>query len=864
MKNSRPASPDKLIALLRQAIALHNAQRLAEADEIYKKVLLQSPRHPDALHLRALVFHAGGRFRDAAAFAGQAIAAAPHVANFHNTAGEAWRRLDSGELAEKHLREAIRLDPGMAMAHLNLSLLLGAQGRLDQARESVERALALRPDYPEALAQALSLCCAAHEHAGAAQLAARLEAYLDAHAGDRVAAEALGRYRNYLAREHLKHRRFADAAAENEKAMALFPGFWGNWAVRAELAGEALDFSAAELHCAIAANLASDNEDARLNLGHVLLEQKRLDEARSHYAGWLAAHPDSAAARFGLAAVCLLRGEFEAGWDCYESRWGVRRHGGGARYDAAPQWEGDACDKLLLYAEQGLGDTIQMLRFLPQVRSRCRGRVTLLVPAPLLRIARRADGADGVQVTDQLPADAAFDRACPLMSLPRVLRAHSAERLGIERAYLAPDRARQAFFDTIFRGLPGRKIGVVWQGSAAGASNRRRPLPLDALAPLLEVPGISLVSLQYGVKQPSIGGTPIRDIADHLHDFDDLAAAMAALDAVISVDTGPSHLAGALGMPVYTLVPWLHDWRWGAEGERSYWYPDMVLVRQTDAKNWDRPLATLGALLRGQTPAETPPAAARFPDAASRSIRHDAFPFVRLDCGGAAIRLPLLDGGVTRMLLLDREHAARERDLLAPYLPPGGTAIDAGAHAGAAAVLLARALGPDGRVIAIEPDRIFHECLEDNVRSNAVPWVEARRQAAAQRNGKLAVAVRDPAAAGATQSRPATEPVTAIALDSLRLEACSLLRIDAPGRELEVLEGARALLERARPALRIAGVGTGAPAPLCRFLKARGYRVFRPRAWRSAGMPDEHAGLLALHAASGAPLPDADELVPQA
>lgn len=812
MKSTRKNTPEALLALLQQAILLHNQHKLDEADAIYRKVLAQAPVHADALHLRALVCHAKGRFADAARFAEAAIAAVPHVANFQNTAGEAWRRLGRLDLALTYLQQAIRLEPSMAIACLNLSLALGACARHDEALAAALRALERQPAYPEALAQALSLYCMAGDGVNAALLAARLR--LAGASG--AAGEALGRYHHWLARTHREQHRPDQAASELDAALALYPQFWANWTLRAELSNDALDFSNAELYCTIAANLAPDNEDARLNIGHVLLEQKRLEEAHSHYSAWLESHPDSAGARFALASIHLLRGEFEAGWTHYEARWGLRRHGGGTRHSAAPPWNGGPCARLLLYAEQGLGDTIQMLRFLPQVQGRCAGAVTLQVPAPLLRLARRCLGGQDVALVTEVAPEARFDSACPLMSLPHVLQAHSAQSLGMDAPYIVADDARRRFFDSALAGLQGRKIGLVWQGSAAGLTNRRRPFPLEALAPLRAIPGIELVSLQFGVEGVAIDSHPITDLAAHIADFDDLAAAMMALDAVISVDTGPAHLAGALGVPAYTIVPWLHDWRWGIAGEQSYWYPDMTLIRQAAPNDWAAPVAALIARLL-EKPATGPgeAAASCFPAPHQRAIGKNLFPLVHVNGVAGAIVLPLLDPSATRSLLVYGQYMQDQCALIASFLQAGDTVLEVGARHPGMTVGAARAVGAGGRSIAFEPDPDWHRCLGETLQVNQLPWAEARRQAVRRRDGRMK-------AAGATAGT-----VEVVALDSLGLEACALIKIEAPAQELEVLHGARGLIGQCRPVLFVARVGPGEMAPLASFMKQRGYRTYR-------------------------------------
>lgn len=821
MKTTKTNTPGKIVMLLQQAIALHNEQRLDEADEIYKKVLLQAPRHADALHLRALVFHAKERFADAVRFAEAAISVVPGVPNFHNTAGEAWRRIGRLDLAQQFLREALRLDPGMAMAHHNLSLVLHALGQDEEAQACAARAMEIHPAYVEAIAHALGMCCVRGDHAGAADMAARLAHY----PGNRIATEALGRYHNHCAREHMRQQQWADAMAELDKATALYPDFWGNWAVRGEMCNEMLDFANAELYCTMAANLAPENDDARLNLGHLLLEQKRLEEAESHYTGWLDAHPDSDAARFGLSSVHLLRGEFEPGWRCYEARWGLRRHGGGRRDTSAPQWTGGPCGRLLLQAEQGLGDTVQMLRFLPEVVRRAGGAVTLQVQAPLLQLAHRAAAAHGVVIVSEPPEHVAFDYVCPLMSLPFVLSANSAERLAMHEPYYRPDNQKREFFETLLSRVQGKKIGIVWQGSQAGLANRRRPLPLDALAPLLEIPGCTLVSLQHGAKNPMIGGQPIKDLADHIHDFDDLAAAMMAVDAVISVDTGPAHLAGALGITTYTIVPWLHDWRWGLEGSQTYWYPSMTLVRQTTPGEWTEAVARLAALLCGEHATSPRPSVVQRTAEDRRSIRKNLFPNVQTVCPQGKVASPLLDRAVTRALLFYGKYAPQEAGLLAPYLRAGDTVIDTAADVGAAAIGMARIVGPGGKVIAFEPRPARYACLAETVQANSMSCIDARPQAVARKTGRIAMAKID-----ATRAAHERETVDAVMLDSLKLEKCALIRVAAPGREMDVLEGASMLLDATRPVLYFVEAQAGLPAALMKRLQQRGYRVFKMEA----------------------------------
>lgn len=596
------------MAILHQAIALHNQGRLDEADRIYRQFLQKVPNHPDALHLRALVFHARGRFEDAATFAKAAIAVAPQVANFYNTAGEALRR--KGELAQarRHLLEALRLDPALGMAHHNLALVFGDEGNYDAALASSRRALSINPAHVEALAHNLDMTCILGDEESAQQIAEQLRK----HGDNGIAKDAVARYHIHRARALLLNLRFDEASLEAAQAISANPAFWGGWAALGEISNELADASAAEFYCSMAMNLAPDNPDACLNLAHLLKEQKRLDEAEVHYSAWLATHPDDAAARFGLAGIYLMRGDYAAGWKNYEYRWKLGDHAD-VKFSGIPQWKGEKAAALLLYSEQGLGDTLQMLRFLPQATARSSGKVTLLLPTPLARVAQRVMDAIGVAVSTEPPPANHFDFACPLMSLPGILGADTPERVTIAAPYMAADPERIAHFKSLLSTQPGRTIGIVWRGGQAGTANRRRKLAEDDLAPLLTLSGWTPVSLQFGVREPTIASLPLVDISQDIADFDDLAAAMKAVDVVVTLDSGPAHLAGALGIPCFTLVPWLHDWRWGVDGERSSWYPAMTLVRQTVPGSWAEPVERLLGILNGSSPQPGKSAAAECP-----------------------------------------------------------------------------------------------------------------------------------------------------------------------------------------------------------------------------------------------------------
>ena len=816
------SKPAQLNATLQVAIGLHNNGRLDEADAIYRKVLQQSPLHPDALHLRALVSLAKGLFTEAAKLAEAAISAAPRVANLHNTAGEAWRRLGQLKRARQRLTEAIRLDPALAMAHHNMSLVCSAEARHEEARQFNQQALRLNPGHADALIQGLEIANALDDETLAAQLALRVGSL----GSNERATVAVARYHVYRARRLLRQQRFAEADQAAQTAIATRPDFWGGWALRGEAHFEQLQLAQAELFCTLAANLAPENENARLNLIVLLKDQKRVEEAAAHLADWLAGHPDDADARFCLAGVALIQGDYAAGWVNYEARWRLPLQPG--KFGSAPQWEGQAATRLLLYAEQGLGDTVQMLRFLPEAVCRCGGIVVLQVPPALLRLAQRVFTATGVTVTAELP-ETAFDAACPLMSLPRVLGVNSEEHLLGQTPYLSANSARTAEFSRLLSRQTGKKLGIVWRGAEGSRANRLRTIPEAALLPLLDMPGWTPVSLQFGLKAPSIAARPLLDLSGDIVDFEDLAAAMMAVDAVVSLDSGPAHLAGAMGVLTCTLLPWLHDWRWGLAGGHCAWYSSMSLYRQPLAGSWQEPVGQLVASLGG-VPAPVTGSAAS--DASQPSIVDNYFPFVRAACRYGIFTLPLFDRYITRSMLAYGEYSQREAEVLSSFLRPGDTAIDVGANLGTLTLAMARVVGPSGHVIALEPQSMIHRCLTQTLFDNGISWVEARRQAAGVSAGTARMVRTNPAQAqnfgghGLVDAGDG-EQVEIVRLDELAVNACRLVKIDVEGMELEALQGASRLLAEQHPVVYVECDRPGKMVPLVAFLKGFDYCVFK-------------------------------------
>ncbi|HVY57720.1 MAG TPA: tetratricopeptide repeat protein [Xanthobacteraceae bacterium] len=341
--------------------------------------------------------------------------------------------------------------------------------------------------------------------------------------------------------------------------------------------------------------IAHKPQDAEIleNRGNALFRLGRFDDALAGYARALEHAPESADVRWNIGLIRLLRGELREGWEGYEWRWRRASFPDRDRTFAAARWNGEplAGATILLHTEQGLGDTIQFVRYAP-LMARQGARVVLEVQAPLRGLLADVPGVAQVLVRGEtLPA---VDVHCPLLSLPRVL---ATELHGIPASvpYLSAPPARIAQWRARLPETSRPRVGLVWTGNPWHADDRNRSLAFAQLAPLLSVAGIEFISLQKDVREPDravlASAANVRDLGHALADFADTAAVIASLDLVVCVDTAVAHLAGAMAKPVWILLPFVPDWRWLLDREDSPWYPTARLFRQPGIGDWDSVIA---------------------------------------------------------------------------------------------------------------------------------------------------------------------------------------------------------------------------------------------------------------------------------
>lgn len=334
------------------------------------------------------------------------------------------------------------------------------------------------------------------------------------------------------------------------------------------------------------------------NLGLTYQAAGRIQQAALAFSNAIALNPDHVGARWNMSLLLLLMGDYAAGWREYEWRW--RRPATPLRQCPEARWDGRPLDgaAILLHAEQGFGDTIQFLRYVPLVAAQG-GRVILEVQPELRSLVQGLDGVASVHGRgDPLPP---FDVECPLMSLPLAFGT-LLDRVPGAVPYLRPDPAMAARWGERLGDGPGPKVGLVWAGNPLFRGDRSRSPGLRALQPLLDLPDIRFFGLQMGAGRrdlpPAGGPSGFVDLGPEIHDFADTAAIMANLDLVVSSCTAPAHLAGSLGVPVWVALPFAPDWRWLLERADSPWYPTARLFRQPAPGDWATPFMAMAEALR--------------------------------------------------------------------------------------------------------------------------------------------------------------------------------------------------------------------------------------------------------------------------
>jgi Flp pilus assembly protein TadD len=572
--------------LLIEGIAHHQAGRHAQAHQAYHAAHVAAPELGEPLRLLGILAHQRGRHDTAANLFYEACRRRPDDPGYRVDLGLALAAGGNTKGARECLRQAVAMRPADTHSRVNLAQLLlrpgetGVPATEDVAEAEAQLREALRMDPHLAVAHSTLGAALREQHRPAEAEAALRQA--------RALAPRSAQAANNLANVLSDRGALAEAEATYREALALDPKLTEAHNNLGRLLRQTDRLEAAEACLRQALRLAPQSVEAQVNLGNVLADAGRYGDAETCYLAALARAPEHADARYDLGELHLVTGRLASGWAGYEARW--NRRGFSPRRLAAPRWRGKplAGRTLLLHAEQGHGDTIQFARFIPALCAD--GPVILEVQASLLRLLRTLAGAPRVITAGEaLPP---HDVQLALPSLPHVL---GIDLAGIPAAipYLQADPASVAGWRQRLAGLPGLRVGLSWAGNPDYALDRRRSLDLAVLAPLARVSGVSFISLQKNAAAPDW----MHDLTAELSDFSHTAALVSALDLVISVDTAIVHLAGALGQPTWLLNRFDTCWRWLLARTDSPWYPTLRIFRQPAPFAWAPVLAEVSACL---------------------------------------------------------------------------------------------------------------------------------------------------------------------------------------------------------------------------------------------------------------------------
>jgi tetratricopeptide (TPR) repeat protein len=574
---------DPMANYLAQGLAAHQRGQVEEAARLYAFILGKNPKHAGALHFSGVIKLQSGDVAAGIDLIGRAIRIQPDPTMRCNLANGLIKLRRYPEALEQ-LQLSVAQDPRNAATHTNLGLVLANLQRPAEAILAHKKALALQPDFPEAL-----------NNLGNAQRALRQyeEALVSYDRALRLNPRHIAALNNRgLALAALQ--RLDEAIASYDAALALRANYPEALNNKGTTLKEKNDFAAALACYDKALALRPDYIEALYNRANALGAANQQAEALQAYRSLLEQQLEHAEAHWNATLTELLLGHFAAGWAGYHWRWKMPL-AEAPRHTDRPKWSGTETlqgRSILLWAEQGLGDTIQFCRLALLLAERGT-QVWLEVQAPLVGLLQRGLGPQ-VKVFARGEAVPTTDFHCPLLDLPGALRIDLAS-IPAPKNYLHADAGLGADWRNRL-GHAQRKIGIVCSGNPNLANDRRRSIPLQNFG-ALATDNTRLFLLQKECRPADskwmTENSVIQNLGSQLRDFEDTAAIIEQLDLVISVDTSVAHLAGALGKPVWILLPYVPDWRWLCERSDSPWYPSARLFRQAMSGDWSEVFAQL-------------------------------------------------------------------------------------------------------------------------------------------------------------------------------------------------------------------------------------------------------------------------------
>ena len=641
------------------------SNQIARARELYQQITRIDPDNAEAWYMLGAVNGELGHTEEAIANCRCALAIEPDNIDAMAILGQLLYSHGSLDEAVDYLQQVVQQDPEDDATWKVLTAIHGQTGAYDKCIRCSHRVIELSPQDPAgytSLGNALFVMGSIDEAVGPCQKSVELDPANSAtwyllgqvmeHAGEQKSAEdaylqaitlehlltdawlGLGRVRRQSNNNTGAEQAFRQAREQNpenpnawlalgciysdqgrpeaeeqfRKALNLQPDLVPAWVQLGNLLQDRGDLEEAVACYDTALACEPNDAEANYNLGVLQRRQGQLDMARSRFDCAIQARPDFAHAHWNKSFICLLQGDYQCGWEEYE--WRLPLHESRAQENAPPMWDGSDLQgmDILVYDEQGYGDTFQFLRYLPLLQARG-ARVILECHHGLGDVLQGGHGIDELieRAPSQQPVQLHYDTHCHLMSLPRLF-ATRLENIPHNFPYIDADPLREEHWRARLENDRKFKVGIVWEGGPKHTNDLNRSCRLEDFSALAGIPNIRLYSLQKGpgieqADHPPEGMNLVRldQEIDKDARFVDTAAVMKNLDLVISIDTASVHLAGALGAPVWTLLCEKPDWRWGLESSETPWYPGMRLFRQRNPDQWNEVFERVAEALRGLT-----------------------------------------------------------------------------------------------------------------------------------------------------------------------------------------------------------------------------------------------------------------------
>jgi tetratricopeptide (TPR) repeat protein len=570
------------------------AQRgqLNEAAKYLSRAVKANPRSPDALTSYGRILLEQKRPDEAIDALSRALVLKPQNPNALILRGQSLAETEKREEALQDFDRALQLDPRSIIALHHRAHLLIQLKRYREAKASVGTLLRIAPGYMPALLNNIAILTEEKNFPGALS---EIDKALPAAPEN----PELWYSRGYALQQM---KLYDEALAGYKKAIALDPKLAAAYLNSANILMEQQRLEDALQWTGKAVAVNASDAPALVLRGNILLHLGRHAESLESYDAAIAAAPDYAEAHYHRGSALLLGGKFKEGFADFEYRWKVRDCGFDRPKLNAHEWRGEPLKgkSIVVYSEQGLGDTIQFVRFLPAL-VRIGAKLTFLCHGNLMRLFEPF--AAEMEMIESSDADRRFDFQCALMSLPHWLGMDLATLPNPARYLSAEETLVARWRERI--GRQGFKIGIAWQGNPRGEIDKGRSIPLASFAPLAGVPGLRLISLQKNHGLDQLTRLPSGMAVETLGDFDrgddafiDTAAIMQCLDLVVTSDTAAPHLAGALGVPTWVALKAVPDWRWMLDRTDSPWYPSLTLFRQSTPGDWQGVFSRMAGALR--------------------------------------------------------------------------------------------------------------------------------------------------------------------------------------------------------------------------------------------------------------------------